>query len=320
MIAWRTSPRSASAASCTPPGPARTVSVAGLQMKRWARSEIVRNNLGNGPSSSSRSALSQSTPSCAQDVPAVVNMRVRSEKKTTRVPCSRAYRSAQPRIWKASRLSLSRGIIPGAIATAASAMPPLPRHCSPCTSQWAGWSSSSSARVSSRRGSAFIAVTFCPSCAPWCTSLPTSSGCLPFRLRLCGPFGDCGCGLHLGFGRLEDGVAVTHGPGRPRLAFVFVVGVLAGDPHCLALVQPFPDRAAFAGQARDPRGCLVGAGAGGEVKLLSFLIGYHRLFGPEWLGNLFGVAAAEFGVGRHGQVPGLLGRVLPFPPSFHCLL
>ena len=63
-------------------------------------------------------------PSSAQDVPAAVNMRVRSEKKMTRDPFLLAYRSAQPRIWKASRLSVSRAIISGAVANAASASTP----------------------------------------------------------------------------------------------------------------------------------------------------------------------------------------------------
>jgi hypothetical protein len=96
--------------------------------------------------------------------------------------------------------------------------------------------------------------------------------------------------------------------------------VLAGHPHCIALVQPVPDRAAFAGQARDPLGRLVGAGTGGQVKSLSFLIGHSWLFGSERLEPLSGVTAAEFRVGRRGQVPGLLGRLLPFPPGLHCLL
>src|SRR2546426_397342 len=116
--------------------------------------------------------------------------------------------------------------------------------------------------MSSGCGSGCMAVTFCPASAPSCTSLPTSAGCLSFPICLSGPLGEPGCGLHLGLGRLEDRVAVTLGPGWPGLAFVFVVGVLAGHPDSLALVQSFPDRAALAGEPGDPFGCLVGLRAG----------------------------------------------------------
>src|SRR5258708_18697217 len=80
-------------------------------MSRWARSLMVRNMAGYGPSLSSRRAARQSTPRATQDWPVLANMRVRSEKNTTRVPCLRAYRSEQPRTWYASWPRWSRRII-----------------------------------------------------------------------------------------------------------------------------------------------------------------------------------------------------------------
>src|SRR5689334_12249749 len=102
-----------------------------------------------------------------------------------------------------------------------------------------------------------MVITSCPALGSSWTWLPASAPRLPYAIFLSNPVGDCGCRLHLRFGRLEDCIAITIGPGRPGFALVLMVGVLAGYPHGLVLVQAFPDGASFGRQLCDPSGSLV---------------------------------------------------------------
>jgi len=74
-------------------------------------------------------------------------------------------------------------------------------------------------------------------------------------LDICGPL-DLRCRTHLGFGRLQDGVAVTLRPGgRPRFALGRVVRVQGRDldalPFLQALAECLPLLPGLLGQRQD---------------------------------------------------------------------
>ena len=101
-------------------------------------------------------------------------------------------------------------------------------------------------------------------------------------------------------------------PGGERRALVLVVGVFDGSHQALAFGQPAGEFAALPGQVADPLaelGDLLSRSQGDLGTL--FLCSGLRFSRAQRRVLLFGVAAAQFGVGGHGQLPLPAGGLLP---------
>src|SRR5206468_13052290 len=106
--------------------------------------------------------------------------------------------------------------------------------------------------------------------------------------------------------------------GRECLAEVAVVRVFGGDYHALPFGEPVGECAAFGCQVLDPLACLGDLFTRCQGEFFALGLGCWLGFGrPEWFEPLAGVAAAQFGVGGHGQVPLLGGGPVPFGPVVH---
>lgn len=112
-----------------------------------------------------------------------------------------------------------------------------------------------------------------------------------------------------GFGWLEQRVAVCRFGCGPGVAFVFVVGILGGDLESESPLELVAEALLACGDVDGVAGVGLRVGDGGQ------LIGEGFGFsGGERPQGRFRIAAPQFGVSEHGQVPRTGGHVLPFGP------
>ena len=106
----------------------------------------------------------------------------------------------------------------------------------------------------------------------------------------------------------QDRIRARRPPGWQGVAEASPVQVLAGRHPALPLADPFAECKVLGGKVTDP---------GGRLRELAvvFSAGVGGWFGgAQGLDRLAGMAAAQFGVGGDGQVPGASGSVFPFLP------
>ena len=122
----------------------------------------------------------------------------------------------------------------------------------------------------------------------------------------------------LGLGRLQDRVHALSRPGRERRAEVAVVGIMGGDSQALPVREPHGKGSVGSCHLLDPRGHLAGRLAHSRGELVALGIGGGLGFGrAQRRVVLAGVAAAQFGIGGHGQVALGAGSGIPFGPVGH---
>ena len=93
------------------------------------------------------------------------------------------------------------------------------------------------------------------------------------------------------------------GPGPEGLAQVSVVGILGWDGQALPFGERAGERPMGSGKVFDPLAHLRDLRPDGQGELVTLGSGGGPGFGrAQWRVVLAGVAAAEFGVGDHGQV------------------
>lgn len=124
--------------------------------------------------------------------------------------------------------------------------------------------------------------------------------------------------LDVWLGRLQDRVSVRGWPGAKRLPEGFAVRGLSGGEQALPFGQMVFELSVLGSQVLDPLAWLGEALPRSQGELLVLGLGGELGFGGAqgWVA-LGWVPTVQFGVGGYGQLPLLVGGLLPFDPVGH---